>query len=192
MPEFNHVMVDIETTGLQPDRHAIIQITAIRFDPYEFAIDHNWFNECLMMPSTRSWDEGTRQWWSTKREVFQSIQARMQPAPDVMKRFHDWVGGQSLYFWAKPLSFDFPFIQSYFHEFGPQQCFQHWKGRDLRSFVAGMAHPQLPTVENEVEFEGPQHDALFDTIHQIKILFHSLNHREQPSCSSSCLELSTE
>lgn len=172
---FDHVMIDVETTGISPDHTAIIQITAIKFDPFAGKIDdyENWFNRCLSIPTTRWWDESTRRWWLTKPETFGSISARMEDPRQVMDDFYWAMGGSNnnLHFWAKPLSFDYPFIQSYLREFGPAQCFDFRKGRDLRSFFAGLSYPDKPFDEKSVEFDGVAHDALWDTLHQIKTVF---------------------
>lgn len=189
MPYFTDVMVDLETTGTRPDDHAIIQICAVRFNIHTMEIDHSFFNECLLMPPTRHWDEGTRNWWSKRLSTLHSIQARMRDPREVIPEFYRWVTeGQSneIRFWAKPLSFDFPFVSSYMNEFGPAQCFNFRIARDLRTFMAGLTFPYDMFDESSVPFEGTEHDALFDTLHQIKVLFAAI---KEAQCKSSTLVL---
>lgn len=168
----SYCCVDIETTGTSPDRAAIIQIAAVRFDLHARTIDHSFFNRCLTMPPTRCWEEGTRSWWLKNRPVLDGIFSRMEDHRQVMEEFFEWCGGAAcdMHFLSKPLSFDFPFVSSYFREFGPgsHMPFDHRKGRDLRSMLCCI-DPEFQ--ENTVPFEGPQHDALFDALHQIKVLF---------------------
>lgn len=163
-------MVDIETTGLSPDHSAIIQITAIRFSLEPRTIDHGWFDQCLRIPPSRFWDQGTREFWIKHMPVFKAIQARMRDPREVIREFYDWAGGSQcqLHFWSKPLSFDFPIIQSYFREFELPMPFDFRKGRDLRTHIAAVA-PQFD--ERSVPFEGDVHNSLFDTLHQIKMLY---------------------
>jgi DNA polymerase III epsilon subunit-like protein len=188
MPHYTDVMVDIETTGTRPDAHAIIQIAAVQFNVDTMEINPDFFNQCLSIPPTRHWDEGTRQWWSKMPTTLNSIYSRMQEPRDVMSNLFNWAGGGNcgLRFWSKPLSFDFMFVASYFNEFGPMQCFNHSTGRDLRTFMAGLAYPGVPFDEKSVQFEGVEHDGLFDTLHQIKILFAAIG---EAQCKSSKLTL---
>jgi hypothetical protein len=162
--------VDIETTGTSPDRAAVIQIAAARFNLETQEIDHRFFNRCLAIPPTRFWEEGTRSWWMSHRDTLASIYERMEDPRTVMADFHDWVNQvPGTHFLSKPLSFDFPFISSYAIEFGlGQNPFDFRRGRDLRSLISVIA-PEFN--ERSVPFDGNQHDAMFDVFHQIKMLF---------------------
>lgn len=181
MTEYTDVMIDLETTGTAPEHTAIIQIAAVRFNLDTQAIDHNFFNQCLAIPDTRRWDEDTRQWWLKMRPVLEGIYSRMEQPAKVMGDFYWWLGGPScqLRMWAKPLSFEYPFVQSYFKEFGPSMPLDFRKGRDLRSFIGGLNYPYSSFDEKSVPFEGIPHDALFDTLHQVKVLFSAINAPKQ-------------
>ena len=169
--DYTDVMVDLETTGLSKDHSAIIQIAAVRFNLETHDVDHNFFDKCLMIPPGRTWDENTRHWWiKDKSDILMSIYERMADPAAVITEFFDWSGGVvgPYRFWAKPISFDFPFLESYFTQFGLPMPYSHRVGRDLRSFIAGCN----PTFnENTVPFEGTAHNALYDTLHQIRLLF---------------------
>ena len=178
-------MVDIETTGTSPDRNAVIQIAAVKFDPYEGTVDSDFFNRCLLIPPNRFWDEDTRGWWLKKPEILRSIFARMEPAEAVLRDFYAWAtAGESLCFVAKPLSFDFPFIASYFTDFGGglRMPFDHRKGRDLRTLLAGLSFPEAPFDERTVEFIGEAHDALPDTLHQVRVCLAAIEKRKLLPC----------
>ena len=167
--QFTDVMVDIETTGTQPEHAAIIQLTAVRFNLATREIDHNWFNECLLVPPTRFWDEDTRAFWAKHPQVLAGIRAKMRDPAKVIREFYDWSAGHELlHFWSKPLSFDFPFVASYFREHGLPNPYPFWLGRDLRTHIFAVA-PDFD--EGEVPFEGEVHNALFDVLHQIKLLY---------------------
>lgn len=167
------IMVDIETTGTMPDRHAILQIAAVRFDLDTMDVDTNTFDKCLRILPTRSWDEDTRQWWGTQKQtVLQEIYGRMEPAGTVMRDFAEWVGyGTPARFWSKPLSFDFMFIASYFRDCEVHNPFDFRMAMDCRSYLRGLAHPHEFISEKSIEFIGDAHNALFDTFHQVRWLF---------------------
>lgn len=174
--EFPDVMVDIETTGTSPDEAAILQIAAVRFNLEEKTIDtSDMFNRCLAMAPKRYWDESTRQWWGKQnREVLQSIIARGEEPAVVVKDFSQWAsakkGGGKLHFWAKPTSFDFTFCASYFRQFNVLNPFHFRDAVDLNSYLRGLGRsnviPEIP-----LDFQGDAHDAIFDVLNQIGLLF---------------------
>lgn len=175
-------MVDLETTGTGPEFSAIIQIAAVRFNLETREVDPCFFNRCLLIPPRRFWDEGTREWWCQKPELLRSIYNRMEEPELVVKDFYDWLGGpyESLTCWGKPITFEFPFISSYFSQFGYQNPLPYYKARDLRSFVAGIGNN---FNEKDVEFIGTPHDALDDTLHQLRILYAALDYKCKPLIS---------
>jgi hypothetical protein len=167
-------MVDLETTGVLPDRTAILQISAVQFSLERREVLHNFFDRCLLLPPHRHWQESTRQWWASQRlETFQNISARGEPWRDVISAFWDWaMPANSLRLWAKPSHFEFPFLSSYFNDADLTNPFHYRQVNDLNSFIRGLWYPEPPPdLEREIEFTGPAHNALFDTLHQIKVLF---------------------
>lgn len=176
---FNSVMIDVETTGTSPDKTAIIQIAAVRFDLETRTVDSgDMFNRCLSIPPTRYWDEGTREWWGKqKRSILQEIYSRMEDPKTVMTDFSQWAlskqNGQKLHFWAKPTSFDFTFCQSYFNEFEVYNPFHFREAIDMNSFIRGLGRSSEKR-EVEVEFAGDAHNAIFDVLNQISVVFKSV------------------
>lgn len=172
MSECYDVMVDIETTGVRPDRHAILQIAAVKFNYETGEVDPNVFDRCLAIPPTRSWDESTRMWWARQKpSVFQGIIQRAEDPRKVMKEFGQWCGychPEPLRFWAKPISFDYTFIASYFHDFQIEDPFHFTWTVDLNSFLRGRMNT-TEKVKVDIPFQGDEHNALFDAIHQVKI-----------------------
>ncbi len=178
--------VDIETTGTSPEHSAIIQIAAAKFNPWTREIKHNFFNRCLLIPADRKWDESTRQWWAKQPDTLRGIMNRMECPRVVMTDFYDWIMEEpsSSILFAKPISFEHPFLTSYFQKFDFPMPFDFRVGRDMRSFIAGLSHPGEPFDEKSVSFEGTEHDAIFDVLHQIKVLFAALNHKDSPDAVS--------
>lgn len=152
----------------------MIQLAAVQFD-FEKATIGSVFNRCLWLPNNRFWDEDTRQWWGEqKAEVLDGIFDRAEDPALVMQGFIDWtrtltVTG-SLRMWAKPISFDFPFLQGYCRQFGYTMPFHYRDAIDMQSFIRGMRRaPGAAPFDKEVPFEGDAHNAVEDVFHQIKV-----------------------
>ena len=168
-----HIMFDCETTGLSYDHNAMIQISAVRFDLETGEIDTNFFDECLMIPPGRYWDEGTRTWWSQMPEVFENIWKRMRNPEDVMREFVQWVrlGDDDPIFWSKPLSFDFPFLESYCRQYGVSNPFFFRRAENMNTWIRSRYFPEpAPEWDKILPFEGDEHYALRDVLHQVKAL----------------------
>jgi len=173
-PPFTDVMVDIETTGTQPNRSGILQIGAVKFNLAERTVSPNLFNRSLRVPAWRSWDEDTREWWAKQPDVLYNIVARSESPRVVMDDFVQWAmqpGGQ-LRFWAKPTSFDFSFVSSYLRDFELPQPFSYRDATDMNSFFSGLYFPLPVDREGEPTMVGTAHNALADALFQTKLVFH--------------------
>jgi hypothetical protein len=189
LENYTDVMIDLETTGTSRDHSAVIQIAAVMFNLHDFSIHPVFFNECLTIPGNRYWEESTRQWWSKMPDLLKGIYSKMREPRVVMEEFYWWLGGtgRNMRSWGKPSAFDASFIESYFREYGPAQPL-HFRGyRDLRTFIHGVTYP-YEFDENSVPFEGQAHDAIFDCLHQIKLLRAAVNFQG----SAPCLEQMTQ
>ena len=159
-------MVDLETTGTLPEHAAILQIAAVRFD-YESGIIGGTFVASMTIPYGRFWDQSTQEWWSTMPETYERVTEGARPPEIVMPEFVAWCGyDQRL--WAKPSSFEYPFIDSYCRQFGLMNPFHFRSTIDVNSFIRGMAGN--PSEYFDVPFEGEKHNALDDTLHQVKMV----------------------
>lgn len=161
------IMVDLETTGTQPEHSNIIQIAAVKFDHRTGEVgDH--FDRCLLPLPSRYWDEDTRKWWSGMPTILDGIWRRMEPPNQVLMDFAHFAQGSPV-MWAKPVSFEFPFITSYYRELGLMNPFHFRLAMDQNSFIRARYFPEeAPRVEKELEFTGQEHNALHDVFHQIK------------------------
>lgn len=179
MVEYPDLMVDIETTGnpetMGVDTIGIIQIAAVKFNLETREIG-GVFNRCLALAPNRHWSEDTRTWWYGKnRKVFDSILARMEDPQQVVRDFYNFAtsdvpeGGAR--FWAKPTTFDYSILVSYFRQYGlPSPC--HFRiARDLNTYMAARAGSAKHQDMAHIEMVGDAHDALADTFHQLKMLF---------------------
>jgi hypothetical protein len=176
MSYFPDLMVDTETGGKQPDRTPMIQVAAVPFCLETMTISPNVFCRSLSVPPTRLWDESTRQWWSEQnQEILQEIIDLAQPPAQVMDEFWRYSVqlGPGVRFWAKPISFDYAFISSYFRDYELTNPFDFRTTKDLNSFIAGLyRNKPVPKIELSAKVT---HNALDDCYSQIELLF---NHYE--------------
>jgi len=176
---YTDVMVDIETTGTMPDRHGILQISAVKFNLEEMTVDPEFFNVCMFNAPHRSWDQGTVAWWNRKPDVLKSIMQRAQPYQKAIGDFADWsYPAGHLRFWSKPSHFDFMFLSSYFNDAGLGNPFHYREAYDMHSYLRGLWFPEVPP-NLEVRVAGPAHDALNDTLWQLKTLFAHIQARKE-------------
>ncbi len=177
---FYDVMIDLETTGTVPDQTAVIQIAAIKFNPENRTIlNGDMFNRSMFIPPGRYWAEDTRQWWSQQNaEVYSGIVAKMEDPATVMRAFANWCGynhKQPLRFWAKPISFDWPFVQSYLRQYEISNPFHYRNAMDLNTFIRGITTRTWVVPEIDYEMAGDAHHALMDCVNQIGLLFAALD-----------------
>lgn len=168
---FNNVMVDLETTGTQPEHAAILQIAAIKFDVETTEVKRQTFDRKLWIAPGRYWDPETMEWWSRQKpEILHSILSAAEDPVVVLQDFREWVlddlNGPAI-LWAKPSHFEYPFIESYFKQHNIQNPFHFRNVVDLRSFFKGRNVYEDP----DVPFVGDAHNALFDAFHQLRMLF---------------------
>jgi DNA polymerase III alpha subunit (gram-positive type) len=172
------VMVDLETTGTSPDYAGILQLSAVKFNLEKREIGEQ-FDRCLLLPNSRFWQEDTRHWWGTQKvEVLSEILKRAEDPRTVMQAFADWCGYshyEPLRFWSKPISFDWPFLQSYLKMFEIANPFHYRNAMDLNTFMRGVTNRSWVTPEVEYEFVGDAHNAIMDSINQIGVLFAAMD-----------------
>jgi hypothetical protein len=168
---FNDWMVDIETTGLRPDRAGILSIGAVQFDRRSFTPLRELFL-VLDLPESRHWEAETRAWW-----MAQSDEA-YRAAVDLHRGLHPAVAldrlaaamGTDPWFWAKPLQFDYPFIEGYFRDFhhAPSPLHRN-RSIDVRSWIASQGDLAV-SAANGVPLIGTAHQPVSDCHHQVWML----------------------
>ena len=178
------IMVDIETTGLRPDRHAMIQLAAMPFKlspTGEMLIGDTYFDMCLKLPNSRGWLESTRDWWYSKNShILADIITRGQDPKFVMENFAGFLQQMSgqVKFWCKR-SFDWQFVESYFHDYEVTNPLRYQNVHEMMSYLKGMSYPaEPPKVPVNISKEGSfaAHNAHYDVLFQIHLLFNTIKH----------------
>lgn len=157
------ICVDLETISTDPYHGAIVQIGAVKFDLFTGEVGET-FSVALKIPKNRFWSEGTRSFWGERLQLFNSITENAVEPKEGFTSFIEWVQKTpDPHFWAKPITFDFNWIQSYCDQYDIQIPFAFWKARDLRSFMLGVYAPEpLPRITMKGSLV--EHDALSDAL----------------------------
>lgn len=175
MVEYPDMMVDTETTGLDPHNNGLLQIGAVKFN-YKTGEIGPVFDRCMALAPNRFWDEETRLWWMGKnRTTLNELIMRQEDPATVLRDFSSYVLADPLEspirMWAKPTHFDFPMIASHYRQFGMAVPVHFRFTRDLNSFIAALAggaeHQNMPNVEEPTG----AHNAVVDCVYQLKMLF---------------------
>lgn len=175
---FYNFMTDIETTSTSPDFGGILQIACVPFDLQSREISHDMFNFSMWLPTHRFWDESTRSWWmSQNQEVYAKITEKALDPTETMRSFSEWVTGiagiMPPMFWAKPITFDYPFCSSYFKQLGINNPFHYRNARDVNTFIEARTQRPINETWDKVQAKGDKHNALHDCIFQVEGLFHA-------------------
>jgi DNA polymerase III alpha subunit (gram-positive type) len=180
MEYMTHVMVDLETTDTDPSRGGILQLAAIKFNLETGALGGT-FDRCPSLLRSRRWSDSTAQFWSGHNDIYQSFQARVEPAEQVFRDFADFVSADgALIFVAKPVKFDWPFLESHFNELQMDMPFAHWAYLDMNSYILGAAGAVAMGQVSPAAFPDANnalaHNALYDCAHQIDTLMSVRRH----------------
>ncbi len=173
--EYLDIMVDIETTGTDPSHSAILQIAAVAFNLETKQVSPELFNMSLSVPPNRFWDEGTREFWGKHREVLAKIRSTAQDPAFVLQSLREWTlrhAGSEARLWGKPISFEAPMLESYFRQYGLTNPFGFRLVRDQRTWISAKLGPVVDVLawEKARPMEGAAHDAIFDALHQVKLV----------------------
>lgn len=176
MTAFYDFMSDIETTGTRGDRNAILSLAGVAFNYAEGVVSPDTFYVTMEMPPWRTWCEDTRAWWHKQDpETFRLATENPVSLGEGMYRYQQWVRKvtgalEPPRLWAKPISFEWPFIESCFRDAGVDNPFFFRDCIDMQSFIRGMRmDPSAPAFDKQVPFVGREHHALDDTLHQIAV-----------------------
>lgn len=139
-----YVSIDIETTGVDPSKNAILSIgaTAVRVGPHEVAHKEGDFYVNMRMPVNREWDPQTHEWWNGQPDATRDalFVEPLHPAAEGINKLLAWMvsglerktinrsgpatpdmGPEPINMVFYPLSFDYRFLTQYVSEFVKEQ-----------------------------------------------------------------------
>lgn len=178
MGKMTDIMVDVETTGTDPEQLGILQLSAIKFNLQTLEVGDSFDRFPGLLPK-RVWSDSTKDFWQRKfRPYWLQMVAKEEEPIQVYKDFDAWVSSDSpdggYRFWAKPIKFDWTIVESHLSQLGIAMPFPHWNAYDVHSYIAGLKGEVSRTdIESQVPFSGVKHNALHDAAYQIDLLFHA-------------------
>lgn len=151
--DYQPIMVDCETIGLQPNKNAVMQIAAVAFDPVTFAPQEEitiYLPLVEQIKSGRVADPKTVEWWGNQNaKVLQDIMdevAKCGSVADELQKLTDWVTEKcrrgktfaKATFWAKPVAFDFPFVDGLYQDAKVTPVFSYREVMDMHTHIVTM------------------------------------------------------
>lgn len=179
-PKYKDFMVDIETSGLNPGRHAMIQLSCVAFDlNSQQVLTETYYDSYLCIPPWRSFSTETLHWWLSKnRNVYDHITSQQGDIVSALVGFAEFVKhhqkeGEAPNFWMRR-PFDWMFVESYFQDFELENPFSYKHVIEMTSFMKGInLSDGMPNVD--VQKLGDAHNAYWDCVNQVNLLFAAIN-----------------
>lgn len=170
------IMLDFETTGTNGHINGVVQIGAVKFD-YMTGEVGDIIDIPVQLAPDRMWDLGTMDWWRESPERLAHLRHCMAtgvPAREGWQAFADWVGPKHIEpwrLWAKPITFEWAFLQSHCSQLDIKIPFHYRYARDINTHISALiGDPGANTYSINVPFEGMPHNALWDSLHDMRCL----------------------
>ena len=171
---FNHLMIDLETMGTNPDA-PIVSIGAVFFEPKTGQTGPA-FYETISLESSMGYgcipDASTIEWWlKQSSEARSAILMDTISLDDALLQFAEFVRDSAppayTQLWGNGASFDNVLLRRSFERISVPCELKFFNDRDVRTMVElGKAIGINP--RQEIPFDGEQHNALADALHQVK------------------------
>lgn len=167
-PSIN-IMMDVETLGTSADA-CIMSIGAVKFKLESDFIDDAGFYASVSIESNlegkRRIQEDTLIWWLKQGSSAQGVfHESKQTLRDALIDLSEWIGDEECYVWSNGSDFDLPMLAHAFVSNQMEVPWSFWNSRCVRTYK------NLPGSKNiKVPFVGTKHNALFDAIHQAKLV----------------------
>jgi DNA polymerase III epsilon subunit-like protein len=156
-------MLDLETLGVTADA-TILSIGAVKFNMDGFIADSAFYAVCSIGSQPRRHISGdTLAWWVQQSESAKDIfMARDKlTLEQALIDLKHWFGGDHL-LWSNGADFDIPMVNHALRTYDIEPLTKHWNHRCFRTLKEEYKMVAKPP------FEGTQHNALLDAIHQAK------------------------
>jgi hypothetical protein len=170
-----HAMLDIETLGTAPGC-IVLSVGAARFDPAAGETSDHFYETINFKDSVLKglWcDPNTYNWWQKQsKEAREAAFKGEKSVEEVVKLFSSWVRDAAVeHWWAQGSDFDFPIWEGVLKSVKSHAPWKFWQKRDTRTLyaVAGLQSDSFSR-------EGTYHNALDDTLHQIRCVHDCYRH----------------
>ena len=181
-----HGMVDVETTGFDPQCNAVIQfaLTSFTINGTILLPDIS-INVFPQMPTlVKRWNKQTKQFHIDHNTValknlrygtFTQYQWDVREIATKINDIKRAAKVDTIWFWCNHTHFDWPFVEQMFNEAGICNPFKYNYTMDLSSYVRGLikaanSNRSYSDVQRMVNLKGNAHDAAFDVKYQLEIL----------------------
>jgi hypothetical protein len=178
MSQTKHLMIDLETLSLRQDA-AILSIGAVLFNIETGEIETDNLHIGIAMldqPNYGHIDPDTVAWWLKQpNEAQQSITHLTRHGmllADALEELRFFVENltnpEHVRVWSNGATFDIVTLDNAYARHGKRSPWNFWNHRDVRTIVE-MGRTLLDfDPKHDMPFEGIQHNALADAIHQAK------------------------
>lgn len=171
---YAHIMLDMETLGLTADS-VILSIGAVKFNLDGDISDEALYGVCdIESQIRRHISANTLAWWMEQSDTAKTVFKDGVPLMNVLKDMTNFVDRDDYVVWSNGADFDIPLLNHALRTHGMEPIFKHWNHRCFRTIKEEYkACPKPP-------FEGTQHNALMDAIHQAKWLIDIYRFKHNP------------
>lgn len=196
-----HIELDLETLGLEHGS-MVVSVGAVVFDPerpeLEPGGDLGQFHEFLLLDDQKkaglSIDPATVMWWmgqedAARLDIVDGYHRNTLPVHIALSMLSEWmeqVSGEALEpgkpltvkVWGNGANFDPPMLREVYRRFGINCPWAWYNERCHRSVCKAYRELLWLTAEgtgDEPQFQGTQHNALEDALHQARVLTYLYN-----------------
>ncbi|PJH71320.1 3'-5' exoribonuclease [Salmonella enterica subsp. enterica serovar Typhimurium] len=173
-----HLMIDLETMDNKPTA-AITAIGAVLFNPETGEMGETFYRR-ISLTSSVDYDctmgADTVLWWlrqsiEAKSEIINDANCPLDTAiSDLFHFICELTDAHHLQVWGNGSSFDNVILRHAANKVGLlSPMWNYWNDRDVR-IVSALAKALGLNINNIIKFEGVKHHALYDAIHQAKIV----------------------
>lgn len=162
----NNIMIDLETLDTAANA-AILSIGAVKFDVVNGELGEIFYKKVSLRSSIASGgtiSADTLSWWMRQDEIARSVFDPLgaESLSEALAAFAHWCGDDCVV-WGNGAAFDLTILSCSYHRLNKPIPWKFWNERCYRTLRAECPVPASP-------FEGVEHNALADAMHQAKHL----------------------
>lgn len=171
----NNIMLDLETLG-KGSNAAIAAIGAVFFEPETGEVAAR-FYQTIELSSAMKYgkiDASTIQWWMKQDDEARALfsEPDSMSVEEALLHFAGWISQVKKYHelkvWGNGATFDNVILENAFNAIGQDVPWPFYGNRDVRTIVDLGRKLRGINPKKDFSFEGTQHNALDDAIHQAR------------------------